>query len=177
MRSSAAAVYHYDDRYREEARLPAGLQVVFRAVHPEDKNLLAEGMSRLSPASRYFRFLSPKKSLSKIELAYFTEVDGHNHFAIGVARPQPGGGEEGIGVARFVRFQDDPEVAEPAVTVIDDYQGCGVGTALLRRLVEAARERGIKRFRCEFLADNQRVCAPSSTSSRTTPSCTGTMVW
>ena len=151
--------YRYDNDYREVARLPSGLDVIFRTVHPEDRQMLAEGMARLSQRSRHARFLADKPSLSERELRYLTEFDGHNHIALGAARPLPGGREEGIGIARLVRLEEDPEVAEPAVTVIDEYQDCGVGTALLRRLVGAARERGVRRFRCEFLADNHRVCS------------------
>jgi GNAT superfamily N-acetyltransferase len=147
----------YGSDYRELVHLPSGIDIVCRAVRPDDKRLLAEGMERLSPVTRFARFLSDKDSLSESELTYLTELDGVDHYAIGAVRPLAGGGEAGIGVARFVRLRREPEVAEPAVTVIDDFQGCGVGTALLRRLVDAARERGIKRFRCEFLADNRRV--------------------
>jgi GNAT superfamily N-acetyltransferase len=151
------AAYQYDHDYRESARLPNGLEVIFRTVHPEEKHMLVEGMERLSQTSRHARFLVDNTSLAKTELRYLTELDGHNHFAIGVVRPLPGGREEGIGIARFVRLKEDPEVAEPAVTVIDEYQGRGVGTALLRRIVDAAHEHGIKKFRCDFLADNQRA--------------------
>lgn len=151
--------YRYDDTYREAARLPSRLDVTFRTVRPDDKQMLVDGMARLSQASRSARFLFDKTSLSEPELRYLTEVDGHNHFAIGAARPLPGGREEGIGIARFVRLKGNPEVAEPAITVIDEYQGRGIGTALLRRLVEAARERGIKKFQCDFLADNRGVCS------------------
>ena len=151
--------YCYDSDYREAARLPSELDVIFRTVHPKDKQMLVDGMARLSQASRYARFLVDRTSLSNTELQYLTELEGHTHFAIGVARPLPGGREEGIGIARFVRFKENPEVAEPAITVIDEYQGRGVGAALLQRLVEAARERGIKKFRCDFVAYNQRVCS------------------
>jgi GNAT superfamily N-acetyltransferase len=154
-----ATAYRYHNDYREAAHLPSGLNVIFRTIHPEDKQMLVDGMVRLSQESRQARFLIEKTSLSEPELRYLTELDGHNHLAIGVARPLPGGREDGIGIARFVRLNEDPQVAEPAITVIDEYQGRGVGTALLRRLVEAARERGIRRFRCDFLTDNRRVAS------------------
>jgi GNAT superfamily N-acetyltransferase len=126
-------------------------------VYPEDKQMLVNGMARLSPESRHARSLNDKSALSEAELQYLTELDGHNQFAIGAARPLPDGREEGIGIARCVRLREDPQVAEPAIIVIDEYQRRGVGTALLRRLVEAARERGIRRFRCDFLTDNRKV--------------------
>ena len=61
----------------------------------------------------------------------------------------------GIGVARFVRSADDPEVAEVAVAVADSWQNRGVATALLGRLTQRAREEGVRRFSAEILADNR----------------------
>jgi hypothetical protein len=63
----------------------------------------------------------------------------------------------GIGVARFVRLDDEPNVAEAAVTVLDAYQGKGLGTTLLRVLTEAARERGVDTFRAYVLGENRAV--------------------
>jgi GNAT superfamily N-acetyltransferase len=61
----------------------------------------------------------------------------------------------GIGVARFVRSRQDPELAEVAVAVADSWQNRGVATALLDRLTQRAREEGVHRFSAEILADNQ----------------------
>jgi GNAT superfamily N-acetyltransferase len=58
-------------------------------------------------------------------------------------------------VARYVRSSDDPEVAEVAVAVSDPWQRRGVGTALLHRLTERARDEGIQRFSAEVLAENE----------------------
>ena len=60
-----------------------------------------------------------------------------------------------MGVARYVRDRDRPESAEVAVAVADGWQGNGVGTLLLRRLVDRAREEGIRRFTALMLADNE----------------------
>jgi GNAT superfamily N-acetyltransferase len=83
---------------------------------------------------------------------YLTEVDHHDHEAL-VALDAAD--ERGVGVARFVRA-DDPGVAEVAVTVVDDWQGLGVGTVLLERLTDRAREEGIRRFAALIQADNRR---------------------
>ena len=56
-------------------------------------------------------------------------------------------------MARYVR-SDDAGSAEVAVTVVDDWQGRGAGTALLERLVERARENGIERFVALVLQEN-----------------------
>jgi GNAT superfamily N-acetyltransferase len=152
---------HFDAAYQEETELDDGTRVRLRLIRPTDKGLLVRGLARLSPASRYRRFLTDKDHFSSEELRYLTECDGTNHLAIGASlvNPEADGPEEGLGVARFVRDPQHPEVAEAAVAVIDDYQGRGLGRLLCRRLVEAARERGIERFACEMMQDNEPVQA------------------
>jgi GNAT superfamily N-acetyltransferase len=150
------ATHHFDDRYRERARLADGREVRLRPVKAADKTLFVEALERLSPASRYARFLAPKSSLSQAELSYLTELDGENHFALG-ALTGLGKERQGLGVARFVRFPEEPDVADAAIVVTDDAQGQGLGRLLFLRLVAAARERGINRFRCDVLAENDRM--------------------
>ncbi|HUB07669.1 MAG TPA: GNAT family N-acetyltransferase [Myxococcales bacterium] len=150
--------YHFDERYREHARLADGRDVRLRMIKPEDKPLFVEALKRLSPASRYARFLSAKSSLSQGELRYLTELDGRDHFALG-ALTGLGRERRGLGVARFVRLHDEPDVADAAIVVTDDAQGQGLGRLLFLRLVAAARERGVDRFRCDVLAENDRMRA------------------
>ncbi len=150
------ARYHFSSGYREHARLADGREVRLRPVKAEDKTLLLEALGRLSPKSRYARFLSPKNSLSSTELRYLTELDGENHFALGVLTGL-GKNRKGLGVARFVRLPGEPDVADAAIVVTDDAQGQGLGRLLFLRLVAAARERGINRFRCDVLAENDRM--------------------
>lgn len=61
----------------------------------------------------------------------------------------------GVGVARYVRSEDDPEAAEIAVAVVDDWQRRGVGTRLASELARRAGEEGIRRFTGLLLADNE----------------------
>ncbi len=99
--------------------------------------------------------MSPKARLSEGELRYLTDVDGIDHFALGAVRRHLMSKDEGVGSARFVRLANEPDVAEPAVTVLDDYQGKGLGSILLQRLIEAAWERDVRWFRSELLAENK----------------------
>jgi len=83
---------------------------------------------------------------------YLTEVDHHTHEALVAVDPRS---SDGLGVARFIRSPDDPAVAEIAVAVIDDWQGRGLGTALLDGLTARAREEGVERFSAVVLAENR----------------------
>lgn len=145
----------YDEDFKEHVSLRGGKLLRLRLVGPKDREQLRQGFMNLSSASRYKRFMGGKHSISDAELSYFTEIDQVNHFAIGVVELTGTGDEvRGVGVARFIRLLDDSECAEVAITVIDDMQGKGIGAILLEALVEAAVERGIKRFRFECLPQN-----------------------
>ena len=120
-----------------------GSAVLIRQVRGSDAPLLADGFARLSARSRQMRFLSPKHSLSAAELRFFTEVDHHDHEAIGALSAADG---RGVGIARYIRDSGDPTAAEIAVTIVDDWQGRGLGTELLARLSDRARQAGICRF-------------------------------
>jgi GNAT superfamily N-acetyltransferase len=139
-----------------EVSLPDGGLVRLRPVVPEDKANLIEGFSRLSPESRYRRFMAPIVALSDELLAELTEVDYHNRFAW-MAFSLDEAGTPGMGVSRYVRDAVDEEVAEAAVTVIDDHQGRGLGRLLLEFLGAVALENGIKRFRGYGLEDNRPI--------------------
>lgn len=128
-----------------------GSEVLIRQVRPADVPLLAAGFARLSAESRRLRFLTAKTELTPAELRYFTEVDHHDHEALGALSVADG---RGLGIARYIRDTEDPEVAEIAITVIDEWQRRGLGTELLRQLLERARQEGVLRFTALVATDN-----------------------
>jgi RimJ/RimL family protein N-acetyltransferase len=133
-------------------RLRDGTPVLVRPVRPEDKALLKDGFSRLSEESRLRRFMAPITELSEEQLAYLTEIDYVDHFAwAALLRDRP---DVGIGVGRYIRIAGEPDMAEVAITVVDEYQGRGVGTLLLGMLAATARTAGITAFRAFVLEDN-----------------------
>lgn len=148
----------FGPQYCEEFDAPDGTRMRLRRIRPDDKAQLVSGFSDLSPESRYRRFFTAKETLSEAELRYLTEVDGYDHFALALGEID-GDGQEigGVGIGRFVRLADEPEVAEPALAVIDARHGQGLGRRLMLRLVAAATQRGIRAFRAEFLADNAAI--------------------
>ncbi|HSQ63281.1 MAG TPA: GNAT family N-acetyltransferase [Polyangiaceae bacterium] len=146
------------ESFREEHALPDGERVVLRYIQQSDAGELRRQFLALSPETRYRRFFGAIEDLDARTLEYLTNVDGVDHVAIvAVMESLDLKTERGIGVARFVRTKEDPKVAEMAVTVVDDMQGKGVGTLLSHAAVNAALARGIERFRCVVLADNEVV--------------------
>jgi RimJ/RimL family protein N-acetyltransferase len=133
--------------------LSNGTEVAIRPIRRDDGARLQAAYERLSPEARYKRFLAPKPHLNSAEVEYLVNVDGANHIAL-VATPvdHP---EWIIGVARLVRLGEDPQAAEFAVVIGDPWQGEGLASAMLERLVEAAPNQGIERLRATILADNQ----------------------
>jgi GNAT superfamily N-acetyltransferase len=128
-----------------------GSHVRIRQGHHSDRELLLRGFERLSPESRYRRFLAATPELSGPMADYLTAIDHHDHEAI-VALDESG---EGIGVARYVRHPGRRDAAEAAVTVIDDWQRRGLGTVLFEVLSARAREEGITTLTALMLASNQ----------------------
>jgi RimJ/RimL family protein N-acetyltransferase len=108
----------------------------------------------LSDRSRRLRFLAPTSEISDEDLEYLTDVDHRRHEAMIALDPD---GDRALGVARYVRVPGDREAAEVAVVVVDDWQRRGLGTALLDRLTERARENGIARYTALVSADNDVV--------------------
>jgi GNAT superfamily N-acetyltransferase len=133
-----------------------GVDIVFRPIRPDDKDLLRCGFEKLSAESRYRRFFRAIDHLSDKQLAYLTEVDFKDHYAWVALDPAD---EEcpGVGVARWIRAADDPTVAEAAVTVVDDHQGMGIGTALMFLVGRSAIENGIRAIRVSALGENKAV--------------------
>jgi GNAT superfamily N-acetyltransferase len=103
---------------------------------------------------KYRRFLSPMGELGEKTVRHLTEIDHHDHEAI-IALDQRDG--DGIGVARYVRDPMRPDTGEVAVTVVDEWQGRGLGTLLLDVLSVRARQEGIRTFTALMLARNEQM--------------------
>jgi GNAT superfamily N-acetyltransferase len=124
-------------------RLTDGWEICIRPIEPCDAQELKAGFQGLTAVSRYRRFLGDLDHLTAHQLQYLTTVDHADHEALVALDAQRG---DGIGVARYVRDAHDPRLAELAIVVTDAWQGRGVGTALLERLVDRARSAGIERL-------------------------------
>ena len=108
-------------------------------------------MRRSSAQSLYRRFFGLKRHFSDQEIAYFLNVDFLNHVAL-IAEIKEGGRPVIVGGGRYIVEQ--PGKAEIAFAVVDEYQGQGIGGALMRHLAGIAREAGLKELTAEVLPDN-----------------------
>lgn len=139
---------------RYTAVLDSGVRVLFRLIRPDDKEMLLEGFKRLSNHSRYERFFTHIETLSEGQLRYLTEVDHENHSAW-LAIAVDGERHRGVGVGRWIRLVNEPEVAEVAVTVIDEFHRQGIGRTLLYLCAKSALSKGVHAFRAWVLHDNK----------------------
>ncbi len=131
--------------------------IYLRAIHPSDRKSLREELFfKLSPESLRNRFFGLKLDLTPGELSYFTDVDFLHHVAL-VAEVDCCAHRRLVGVGRFVRGNRKSEHAEVAITVIDDFQGMGIGSLLLQQLIDCARQLGVVQFEGSMLAQNSRM--------------------
>lgn len=137
--------------------LPDGRQVAFGPVGRASRDLVVRALARISDESSRLRFFTTRRRFSDREIDVLTELDGVDRYAVG-ASVWSSGGVEGIGVARYVRTTE-PDAAEVALLVVDDYQHRGLGRALFSRLAAWALSRGVTRFRGIVLVDNTKMLA------------------
>ncbi|CAN5848405.1 hypothetical protein BH23ACT5_BH23ACT5_09750 [soil metagenome] len=118
-------------------------------IGPQHRQLLADSFGQLSERSRYYRFMAPMTQLSDADLAYLTDLDMVDHFAWGVLIDG-----HAAGVGRYARAQPGSRAAEVGMTILDDYQGKGLGTLLVECLGVVARAAGYTAFEFEVLSEN-----------------------
>ena len=137
--------------YSSVERLRDGRQIEIRAFRPQDRDELISTVARVGARSLYRRFFTLKQSFSEREKAFFLNVDFEKHVAL-VAMTEEAGQQVMVGGARYVIVQ--PGKAEVAFLVIDQYQGQGIGAALLRNLANLARAGGLNALVAEVLREN-----------------------
>jgi ribosomal protein S18 acetylase RimI-like enzyme len=142
-----------------EVRLRDGTHAVVWSLLPGDRDALREAYEHLSPESKLHRFLTPVPHLSETMLDHLVdEVDGVDHVARVLFLLEDSKLGVPAGVARMIRYPDDPTVADVAVTVADEFQGRGVATALLAELMHK-RLPGVECILTEVAADNSASLA------------------
>ncbi len=131
-----------------------GTTIRVRALVPTDRALIADAFERLSPRSRFLRFFAPQPRLSRRTLDALMAVDHDKHVAL-IALHEA----TCVGVVRYVRDREDPARAELAITVVDAYQGRGLGRTLMAEVVDEAARRGIRELTLDIHPDNHVMTA------------------
>lgn len=129
-----------------------GQQIEIRALRAVDEDGLKAAIARISSRSLYRRFFGPKRHFTEKETAHFMNVDFVGHVALVAVV-----GGRIVGGGRYIVVR--PGLAELAFAVIDEYQGQGLGAALLRHLISLARAAGLTQFLADVMPDNHPMLA------------------
>ncbi|TDP92037.1 bifunctional GNAT family N-acetyltransferase/acetate--CoA ligase family protein [Labedaea rhizosphaerae] len=143
--------YDYPRAWEADVVLSDGGTVHMRPITPGDADALLALHGRLSERTRYLRYFGPYPTLPAKDLERFSTMDHHDRVAFAALL-----GGDIIAVGRYERI-DGGDSAEVAFLVEDAHQGRGLGSILLEHLAAAARERGLRRFVAEVLAENGKM--------------------
>jgi GNAT superfamily N-acetyltransferase len=138
-------------KYSAVETLRNGRQVEIRALRPDDRADLVAAVGRTSSQSLYRRFFAVRRDFKEGEIAFFVNIDFITHVAL-VAVVEESGRPMIVGGGRYIVVE--PEKAEVAFAVVDEYQGQGIGAALLHHLATIARSAGLQELIAEVLSDN-----------------------
>jgi acetyltransferase len=158
------AIRPYPLQYIQDWRLPGDMEVTIRPIRPEDEPLIVQFHRTLSEESVYFRYfhmIGLKQRISHERLTRICFIDYDRDMALVADYDNPHTGKrEIIAVGRLVKQHINNE-AEFSMMVSDRYQCQGLGTEMLKRLVQVGRDEQLERITAEVLCENramQRVC-------------------
>ena len=153
------AIRPYPVQYAAPWKTRSGSSVLIRPIRPEDEPLISAFHDRLSERTvvqRYFTSLDINARTAHERLTRICFIDYDRELALVAETNDPVAGPVIGGVSRMIR-QDDRRSATLAVVIADDFQGQGLGEALMRRTLSAARPEGIARVLIYFLPENTRM--------------------
>lgn len=142
-----------------------GATIRCRLIHPDDAPILIELFQRLSPESRRRRFNLPLEHLDESRIAQearrLADVDNRTVGGAVLAFAGEESGDSLVAVARLGRFPHSPASpeAEAALVVRDDFQGQGIGTALMALLALLARRMAVQTLTASVQTDNEALFA------------------
>ncbi len=152
---SHLAIHPYPKNLVRAMRLRSGQTVLLRPIRPEDAQAEKRFVTRLSQRTMYMRFHAPLRELTVERLIRFTTIDYDREMAF-VAIDSSGEQEEIRGVARYTR-NPDGTTCEFGIAVEDEWQGRGLGHALMQALESCARERGLTEIIGYVLKENEEM--------------------
>ena len=142
----------YPNQYESDWLLEDGTPLLLRPMKPEDESLVSEFLGNCSEDTVYFRYFKHIKNWTHEMLIRFTQNDYDRELGL-MAIGLPPGPEVMMGVSRMV-MAVDRSTAEFAVIVADPWQGKGLGEKLIERVIEIARDNGVKMLSGDVLATN-----------------------
>ncbi|WP_428489667.1 GNAT family N-acetyltransferase [Rhodopila sp.] len=148
------AIAPYPAELTQHRQFAADL-ITIRPIRPEDAAAHTAFFSRLSTEDIRYRFFSAMRQLSPEMTARLTQVDYDREMAFIAIKDATG---ETVGVTRLA-CDPDGEAGEFAVIVQADMKGRGLASDLMRRLIDWARSRGLKRVVGQILANNHPMLA------------------
>jgi acetyltransferase len=149
------AIHPYPNQYTAPWKLTDGTEVVIRVIRPEDEPLIVALHETHSEHTIRMRFHSLVKRLSRANLIRLCHLDYDREIAL-VAVHRDAKGPHILGVSRYYLDPESGE-AEFAIVVGDPWQGHGLGWHLLQRLIEVARQRGVRRLAGVVLRENRQM--------------------
>jgi len=152
LRTDDLSNYNVTERLRDQRT------VTIRAIRPDDKGLVIEGLNNVSAESIYRRFLAIRKEITPEGLKKVTEVDFVNVVAL-VAVVEKEGNARIAGGGRYIRTgpSGGGQRAEVAFLIGDAFQGLGIASRIFKHLVAIARHSGITQFEAEVLPSNEAM--------------------
>ena len=158
------AIQPYPSQYVSSWETKAGESFIIRPICPEDEPLIVKFHEKLSERSVYYRYFHPMRLSQRVaheRLIRICFIDYAREIALVAERRNPDSGDrEIVAVGRLIKLHDTGD-AEFALLVSDEWQGRGLGTELLRRLVRIGRDEKLNRIIADILPDNydmQKVC-------------------
>jgi len=146
------AIQPYPRHLIRHDHLTDGSPLTIRPIRPEDADAEQSFVRALSPQAKRFRFMGAVNELSPEMLARFTQIDYRREMAL-VAITEGAKGPVQQGVARYV-INPDNTSCEFAIVVSDAVQHQGIGTRLMKALMEAARDHGVSVIEGTVLRQN-----------------------
>ena len=155
--SERLCIRPYPKELETTFELHDGRRMLLRPIRPEDEPALQRMFDRMTPEEKRNRFLGPMKVLSHAQAARYSQLDYDRDMAFALVDPEEGEQE----IHAVVRLSADPDnvSGEYAILVLKDLAGHGLGTRLMRHLVDYAKRRGIGEIYGEVLAENASMLA------------------
>ncbi len=158
------AILPYPAQYEQLWPLRGGGDYTVRPIHPDDAQMLQDLVRSMSPESRYFRFVSSLQELPATLLSRFTLIDYDREMALVALYTDRTTGADGesveteriVGVSRYITNPDSSS-CEFSLVVADDFKGQGLGSRLMRSIMDVAREKGLTEIDGLVLAKNPNM--------------------